>query len=526
MRTVVEIIENIIASKRFNHCWLYVAVDLFVEVDNAVNYPATFQGRYFQEGIDASRSNPNLGVLERLIDDSRKVILESLESGCCKKDSLEVIEELYCDLELQDYYDENGNQATLLWSLISAIDLAYSEWSKTSILSRRGPWYSSRWSNIGVYIGPVRGFAQPELEKLNIEPMNENCWNNYLSALQFYKNDSSNDFPEIALLRESENESSSNTIENKLRIGICTFGSFKLLEEGDAPIRLNRFGGGLFCLEYRDDYDLLVWPRIEKAISQSIEHGCQIVLFPKYTLSPSLVGRLRELLRQIEDAERLRIVVAGSSWIGLNNDVGCNVCNILGAQGVEAGNVLGAIKKKEPFQSSSGRLIEGLKDDSASTFILDVQGIGRIMFAICKDVVSASGQFSGLAKMFTPQVICIPAYSPSLDRAFKSQLNMFARNTFSVSIVCNACSARRDSKEKSIDTSLIGYLEAKKQYEGVYRPKPNTKRLECLATRFDSCRKSTHYGEGGCLYVIDIDYSKESSSGGFPYVESNQINLE
>ena len=71
---------------------------------------------------------------------------------------------------------------------------------------------------------------------------------------------------------------------------------------------------------------------------------------------------------------------------------------------------------------------------------MDVEGIGRVITAVCKDLVSDARRPIDLARDLGGDILLAPTMSDSLDRGFGIQLKLLSARNLAVGCVCNLCS--------------------------------------------------------------------------------------
>lgn|GEM_PF-6304142 len=184
--------------------------------------------------------------------------------------------------------------------------------------------------------------------------------------------------------------------------------------------------------KYKSDY----LSYIKKILSQNFE----IIILPEMILTKGIVEQLSETIRSVK-MKKACLIIAGT----LSNDMH-NHCFVFDHNG----NLLIKQHKQTPFDYRGKK--EYLEADKTIK-ILDVIGIGRIAFFICKDMVNLDLNYIvGLLKI---DIIIVPAFSPSLD--LKSTSEQISREFNLIVIMANCCAALT-KKDKTGGLRKIGYV--------------------------------------------------------------------
>lgn len=113
--------------------------------------------------------------------------------------------------------------------------------------------------------------------------------------------------------------------------------------------------------------------------------------------------------------KNLLFVVAGSGWSEDDNNVAC----IYSYKGKLLGKQYKSVKFHKEDDVGKG-YVEGLKNPGLENTICEAEGMGQFMFAICRDVSERSNTRE-MARIFRPQFLLVPAWSPSVHNGFKEQ---------------------------------------------------------------------------------------------------------
>lgn len=208
-------------------------------------------------------------------------------------------------------------------------------------------------------------------------------------------------------------------------------------------------------------------------------------------------------------------MVAGSGWEqNCQGPFGKNLCHVLDKQG----SIWASTTKKVPFIDDSGKkeLVENLDPEAHTTGLLDLNGFGRLMTMVCKDLETDNFYAPRMANAFKPDLVCVPAASRSIEGAFHLPMAFLAERAHSICCVANLCSMVAQNKDKD----LISYISA-----------PSIKDKASHHSRFPSCLYKGCYREnsdnipvckkptGSCLFIADVNYSSASEEGAMPSIE-------
>ena len=136
---------------------------------------------------------------------------------------------------------------------------------------------------------------------------------------------------------------------------------------------------------------------------------------------------------------------------------------------------------------------------------MDVEGIGRVITAVCKDLVSDARRPIDLARDLGGDILLAPTMSDSLDRGFGIQLKLLSARNLAVGCVCNLCSfsEAHGNDDDEVVVSLVSIPAGG-------NPHPKQAEPETLAISRDSvCQRRCEedYLAGApqsCLWVVKV----------------------
>lgn len=303
-------------------------------------------------------------------------------------------------------------------------------------------------------------------------------------------------------------------------IGFPTF-SFHEIYSPD-PCDRNCVPKGPFYVNYnKQDQDDV--QRVIALLKSAIAENANIVVFPEFIMNPRMLKGVQDSLKELEPAQKsgLLLVLAGTCYHwDRNEQKGDNVLHILNANGVE----ICSYYKHSPFLVQAEEKIHGaflqpkgktglqiqleqekstdeqrvylenceiLSNPGKECTLVDVEVVGRILPAICRDAID--GETGFFSELFVPSFLMVPAWSPSIT-SFESEFSKLANNIHTVSLLCNCCNAVEGDNETVIGKITVPQKQGTKMSA---LPEEITRERDCL--RFCS-------GRGGCTILIEIDF--------------------
>jgi len=297
-------------------------------------------------------------------------------------------------------------------------------------------------------------------------------------------------------------------------IGFNTFHFHEAVAENPCPP--NTAPEGDFYIEYSHEEEEQNSHLIVTLLKMAIEQKANLIVFPEFVVSPETRKKIAKCLDDMKKISQVVLVFAGTTYEwDSSTQRGNNVLHILNHRGKE----IGKYYKYSPFltRSQNGiheameekpegeyttnpcfKNMELLSDPGKECTLLDVEEIGRILPAVCRDIVD--GKYtSGLVDLFRPSMILAPAWSRSV-RSFDTYLKHYANTTHTASLLCNCCNA----------VGFPEYDDKGKKETGRFclpRKKGSTMDAELQPVcRPEGCLDQCHE-RGGCIVFIDVDFS-------------------
>lgn len=302
-------------------------------------------------------------------------------------------------------------------------------------------------------------------------------------------------------------------------IGFDTF----WFQERDSsePCEFDTMPRGPFYVKYIEEEEADNVARVVKLLDLAIRREANIIIFPEFIMSKGMQNSVKDYLQNLErnKKKQLSLVLAGTcyDW-NCQNKTGNNILHMFNANGIEIGcyykyspflireeewyHGASLTKEKQKGESSNQRRFirncEVLSEPGKKCTIVDIEVIGRVLPAICRDVID--GEITSyLTKKFMPSILMVPAWSKSVE-SFDAPLSALGETVHTVSLLCNCCNAVKNSGTKPIGKIFV---PQKVETKMVSRPTEIRRSKSC----FSECRR-----RGGCVVQIDIDFSQKKAT--------------
>lgn len=335
-----------------------------------------------------------------------------------------------------------------------------------------------------------------------------------------YKLTSQAGIPRIVPVKPSDDIKNAIAKNGRFRIAAIPFigfDSFRFHEVGTAePCPPRVVPKGRFYVEYPQELEEENIRLITQLLELSIQKGANIIVFPEFIMSRSMRESIIQCLSRMGSSRQSQLVLvfAGTTYEFTPHGKGNNVLYVINARGSEIARYYkyspfckdnrpdapsAKIGDDSPFYFES---LELLSDPGKECALFDVEGIGRILPAICRDVVD--GEYtSGLVKIFSPHLLLIPAWSSSVA-SFDTYLSHYANTIHTASLLCNCCDAVTADDADEAPTPIGRFCLPEKVGTIMNAcPKSICRPAGCR----DRCRE-----QGGCVVMIDIDFSRGKPS--------------
>lgn len=304
-------------------------------------------------------------------------------------------------------------------------------------------------------------------------------------------------------------------------IGFDTFYFHALNQK--SPCKPKEVPNGPFYVEYASEWEEMNSRYVTQLLKKAICQGANIIVFPEFIMSAETKNAVENCLRQLDLSckQQLLFIMAGTHYCWDGTGRGNNILHILNANGNEIGRyykyspflqraeeqIHGARphpvnvaaneeKKNEAVAPQQHRYLESceiLSDPGKECVLLDVEGVGRVLPAICRDVIDGI-YTKHLAQQFMPSMLMVPAWSTSVE-SFRPHFEELANTIHTASLLCNCCNAVREKGEQT----MIGafFTPAKEGSRMNPHLLPLNRTRECTS----QCRE-----QGGCIFRLVLDF--------------------
>lgn len=504
----------------------------------------------FSAQVEALVSKPG-SLVDGLIRSVREVVPSRGLGRRCSDEAIEAIGRSYDAAVSDPDWPRKHAEEIGCWAIVVGVDKCVADSDASGMSSIVGPLNTALGDSVGVYYKPSSSLVGDILAMhgIRLSPMEQ--LSERLQGLNVVARVAGQPLPliqrpdgSVARFGRSEGAQSDDSAAPslKMRIGIGACSCDLSIDPASQDIRMvGADTEGLFGVEYAPAYDDRYEELLGAPLSKAIDAGCDCVVFPEMVVSPGHLNRMKDQLRATRDTKSLQLVVAGSVWDRRDESgAGGNRCYVLD----RFGNVLGVTTKKNPYVNDNvePHQIEHLDSGVNETTLLDVEGLGRLMVAICKDLESDTDYAFQMASAFRPDMLCVPAASGSVKGAFVGQADAIARRIHAICCVSNLCSMVKQRGAGCVTDISFVVAPAVKVGESHGR-QPDVAKVFCrraaLSNAGDRSEPDNAEGRpapdgsggraqglgdasgcacsnGGCLFVVDINYDAAQASGVIP----------
>ncbi len=465
---------------------------------------AAFIGAYIWHNENSRRNNPNIGELDRFCMAVKAILGEKCDTDTERQRKLiRAVRKM--EDRLEDFGTPEWNRCTLPFFILRAVDEYVKQTQNERTESRPlNQFYDDR---IFVYANAASSMTDEVIKNTVIPSVSLHDELEYLIILE------RKDIPEeiktppriVKLDLGTDDSERKSAVERKeLRVAIIPFACRGMTQ-------IEQDEGALFHIEYVPGYIEWGVGRALTLLHKALKEKANIIIFPEFVCERTIQKAIREELERLswkspDITAGLLLVIAGSRW-----DDGNNIADILGYDGT----LLGRQYKYERFsrgKDEADSLIENLKDPGKECTIVEIENVGNVMTGICRDIVAES-YLARLTEIFTPQFLFVPAWSPSVYKGFKGQMERItARNFKTCSILCNCCEAY---EKKTPNRQEIGLAVVPRKKKNIVEGKTNRILRNCCK---ETCECSS------CIFTIDmrLAYFSKEQDGDYITVASEQ----
>ncbi|HWT76641.1 MAG TPA: hypothetical protein VN258_18230 [Mobilitalea sp.] len=230
-------------------------------------------------------------------------------------------------------------------------------------------------------------------------------------------------------------------------------------------------------------------------IDQLNELGVHIIVFPELAMNKKTEKAITQYLidKKLNGNSHIQLVFLGSLW-----EDRVNMCMLLSG----SGTVLLKNNKKMPFEYKNPEdglfYTESLKSRPEKYSLLDVNGLGRLLYLVCKDGLDDIAQIT-LWNEYGVNMEIISAFTPSI-LYFENQSEKFNKDYLGIDLLTNCCNPRLQiCNDNSID---IGYISV---------PVMNVERRRVVSNRiyFSSDEKCNNCDRFcNCAHIFTLNPNK------------------
>lgn len=262
--------------------------------------------------------------------------------------------------------------------------------------------------------------------------------------------------------------------KRKLKLGIVPYGRKMWYD-------IEQEGKGIVIADKEDSRKQMNERYIE-LIRQADAYKADILIFPEMAMNSRTLSYVKKYLAGASlggEIQHLKLIFLGSLWQDYKNK-----CYLLSS----SGSVLLENDKKNSYEKDG--YIELLKEISEDINLIDIKGLGRIWYMICKDGLLHKDVVV-MYECFDIQMSFISAYSPGVDE-FVTNAEDIAKKYYASCVMANSCLARKTNEKD--DTT--GFLSLPAVQE-------TRKNARCYIESY-GC-KYNHSCDNCCIWTFDID---------------------
>ncbi|MCI9033186.1 MAG: hypothetical protein HFJ08_03850 [Lachnospiraceae bacterium] len=466
------------------YCYCYL-------MDNIGN-PIIFLGEYIDKNETLKRNNPNLERLDKFSMQIKYIMKQDSFTVFSSVSNFQRILDLIKTTEasLVEYGDKTLNYATIPYYMLQGLDLYFEdcdyETYKISPLNdyNKDGCFIYVNKNLSLMDDIIKNKTYPSIVHTN----DIRFGFNHIIIMLKEELPKGYGIPKLITLSKQD-EFINRIVENK-KIKIAVIPVMR-----DKWFEFNIVGGSSFIVQYTDEEMIKVQEKVIALLKWAIESGANIIIFPEYTCKEEIQKEICKKLSEMaesypEKMEELLFVISGSGWTSDSNNVSCLYSY--------DGYLLGRVYKYSAFDKNikETKYMERLRNPGKEITLIKIPGIGICQTEICRNV--SENKFSHkLAQVFNTQFLLIPAWSNSVNIAFKTPLNsIIAANHRTCAVVCNCCAAFEDEKDFKNKIGIIAVPQKNVSVvEGCFTYIERTKEV-C-----DACC------EYGCMFEVCFDFN-------------------
>ena len=192
-----------------------------------------------------------------------------------------------------------------------------------------------------------------------------------------------------------------------------------------------------FSIISSSEYNTIINEAMLNIIIESDKNGQNIIVFPEMSMNDDTLTYMKKNLLY-HKLNNIKLIFLGSHWSSNSN-----TAYVLSKEGTE----LLTYSKKQPFEyfdkDTNSTYREGIKSTQKTIDYIDIEGIGRISYVICRDFTDVTIDYI-CVDIMQSFLSVISAFSPKVD-IMEEQAVATAASKYRITILCNACSSLKQS---------------------------------------------------------------------------------
>ncbi len=247
--------------------------------------------------------------------------------------------------------------------------------------------------------------------------------------IKSYRINRINDSENYVLIREYRNDGIERALLKRfyLTVAVVPFSNKMPFEEDEQGILRNK--------QYSDEEIEKMYMDCITLLKELDEREIDIIIFPEVVMTETLILKIKKWLQiNAIQGTNLKLIFIGSFY---KDNI--NRCMLFSGTGKE---LLSNDKQNgfEYYDKAGNPHREGLGDKSDLIYLLDMRGLGRIWYLICKDAILYNESVR-IVEEYECNVRIVSAYSNSISD-FQTVGEMLAKAYEVFSVVCNSCAVR------------------------------------------------------------------------------------
>ena len=234
-----------------------------------------------------------------------------------------------------------------------------------------------------------------------------------------------------------------------------------------------------------------------EAICKADNKGADIAVFPELAMNDQTLNCIQSFLREVTTKlSNLKLIFLGSNWFGK-----ANIAHVLSS----SGKLLLSQCKQEPYshfdKTIQDYIRENIAADNKDLLFLDIEGLGRISYSICRDFTDVTKNEIRYAELYSGITI-ISSYSSNLS-VFETCASSSVTSYDAIIAMCNCCAPVLDGKIGTCEN--VGFVAIPQFDNGTLNCK-----LNYYSSPQDSCTKKGNVCKFcNCMNFFSLDYSQK-----------------